>query len=97
MLLIITQNVRDFAGTIETAKKSTAIISVSQYSMIFNLSPNDMNELLKLYENSGGFNEIEKDSIVRSPRGECFLISSPNERGRLFIEATSATEEAFRG
>ena len=97
MLLIITQNVRDFAGTVETAKKSTAIISVSQYSMIFNLSPNDMNELLKLYENSGGFNEIERDSIVRSPRGECFLISSPNERGRLFIEATSATEEAFRG
>ena len=97
MLLIITQNVKDFAGTAETAKKSMAIISVSQYSMIFNLSPNDMNELLKLYENSGGFNEIERDSIVRSPRGECFLISSPNERGRLFIEATGATEEAFGG
>ena len=41
--------------------------------------------------------KLEKDSIVRSPRGECFLISSPNERGRLFIEATSATEEAFGG
>lgn len=97
MLLIITQNVKDFMGTAETAKKSMAIINVSQYSMIFNLSPNDMNELLKLYENSGGFNEIEKDSIVRSSRGECFLISSPNERGRLFIEATDVIEGAFEG
>lgn len=69
----------------------------SKYSIIFNLSPNDMNELLKLYKNSGGFNEIERDSIAKSPRDECFLISSPNERGRLFIDATSATEEAFEG
>ena len=69
----------------------------SKYSMIFNLSPNDMNELLKLYENSGGFNEIKRDSVAKNPRGECFLISSPNERGRLFIKATSATEEAFEG
>ena len=95
MLLLITQNVKDFAGTPETERKSMAIINVSQYSMIFNLSPNDMSELLKLYENSGGFNETEKDFIAHSSRGECFLISSPGERGSLFIEATDYMERAF--
>ena len=95
MLLLITQNVKDFAGTPETERKSMAIINVSQYSMIFNLSPNDMSELLKLYENSGGFNETEKDFIIHSSRGECFLISSPSERGSLYIEATDYMERTF--
>ncbi len=95
MLILITQNVKDFAGTIETERKSMAIINVSQYSLIFNLSPNDMSELLKLYEDSGGFNENEKDFITHSARGECFLISSPSERGRLCIEATGSMERMF--
>jgi hypothetical protein len=95
MLIIITQNVRDFAGTPEIARKSTAIINVSQYSMIFSLSPNDMNELMKLYENSGGINEFEKDSIIHNPRGTCFLISSPKERGNVAIVTDECTSELF--
>jgi conjugal transfer ATP-binding protein TraC len=96
MLVIITQNVRDFAGTPEIARKSTAIINVSQYSMIFALSPNDMTELMALYENSGGINPSERDAIVHSPRGTCFLISSPSERGILSIQANKETEKLFR-
>lgn len=95
MLIIITQNIKDFAGTEETSRKSMAIINVSQYSMIFNLSPNDMTELLNLYQNSGGFNDIEKELIIHSQRGECFLISSPNERGRSYIETTKDVEDMF--
>ena len=95
MLIIITQNIKDFAGTEETSRKSMAIINVSQYSMIFNLSPNDMTELLNLYQNSGGFNDTEKDLIIHSQRGECFLISSPNERGSLYIETTKEVEDMF--
>lgn len=95
MLIIITQNVRDFAGTPEIARKSTAIINVSQYSMIFALPPNDMNELLALYQNSGGINEAEREAITHNPRGACFLISSPSERGCLSIEATEAQEDCF--
>jgi conjugal transfer ATP-binding protein TraC len=96
MLVIITQNVRDFAGTPEIARKSMAIINVSQYSMIFVLSPNDMTELMALYENSGGINPSERDAIVHSPRGTCFLISSPSERGILSIQANKETEKLFR-
>jgi hypothetical protein len=47
MQIVITQNIKDFAGTSEIARKSTAIINVSQYSLIFSLSPNDMTGLCK--------------------------------------------------
>lgn len=95
MLIIITQNVKDFAGTPEIARKSTAIINVSQYSMIFSLSPNDMTELCKLYENAGAINESEKNNIVHNRRGRAFFISSPRQRTNLDIVATEFTENLF--
>lgn len=95
MLLIVTQNVKDFMGTIETARKSMAIINVSQYSMIFALSPNDMTDLSELYRNAGGLNEEEKDSIVHAPLGQCFLISSPSQRSELAISTTMETSSLF--
>ncbi len=95
MLIIITQNVRDFAGTPEIARKSTAIINVSQYSLIFSLSPNDMTELCKLYENAGSINESEKNNIVHNRRGRAFLISSPKSRTNLDIVATDFVESLF--
>lgn len=95
MLIIITQNVKDFAGTPEIARKSTAIINVSQYSLIFSLSPNDMTELCKLYENAGAINESEKDNIVHNRRGRAFLISSPKNRTNLDIVATDFVEGLF--
>lgn len=48
MEIVITQSLKDFAGTPETARKSMAIINVSQYSLIFPLSPNDMSDLCAL-------------------------------------------------
>lgn len=95
MLLIITQSIKDFAGTGETERKTSAIINVSQYSLIFSLSPNDMTELIKLYENAGQINETEKNAIIHNRRGEAFLISSPNERFNVSIIATDITEKSF--
>ena len=95
MLIIITQNIKDFAGTPDIARKSSAIINVSQYSLIFSLSPHDMTELCMLYENAGRINETEKDNIVHNPRGRCFLISSPNKRTNIDIIATNFTERMF--
>ena len=96
MLIIITQNVKDFAGTPDIARKSSAIINVSQYSLIFSLSPNDMTELCRLYENAGAINEREKDAIVHNPRGRAFLISSPGRRSNVDIVATEETERMFQ-
>lgn len=95
MLIIITQNIKDFAGNQDTIRKSSAIINVSQYSLIFSLSPNDMTELCKLYENAGAINENEKNSIVHNKRGSAFLILSPNKRTNVDIVASKHIESLF--
>ena len=95
MEIVITQSIKDFAGTPDTARKSMAIISVSQYSLIFPLSPGDMNDLCALYEKAGQINEIEADNIVHNERGCAFLISSPESRTNIRIVATPYFEKLF--
>lgn len=87
MQVIITQNIKDFVGSPDIAKQSTAIINASQYSMIFGLAANDMNDLVDLYRNAGGINDDEKNAIATAARGEAFLITSPTSRTRVHIHA----------
>lgn len=96
MQIVITQNIKDFAGTAETARKSMAIINVSQYSLIFSLSPDDMTDLCVLYEKAGRINETEQDCIVHNPRGRAFLISNPESRTNIDIVATPYIESIFK-
>lgn len=96
MQIVITQNVKDFAGTSETARKSMAIINVSQYSIIFSLSPNDMTDLCRLYEKAGQINEAEQSSIIYNPRGSAFLISTPTSRTNIHVVATPYVESLFK-
>ena len=95
MQMVITQNIKDFVGTEELARKSTAIINASQYSFIFPLSPNDMTDLIKLYENAGAINENEQDDIINNGRGRAFVITSPGERTNVNIVAADGIEELF--
>ncbi len=95
MQIVITQNIRDFVGTEEIARKSTAIINASQYSFIFPLAPNDMHDLVKLYEKSGAINESEQEDIVNNGRGRAFLITSPSERCCVDIVASPDIEQLF--
>ena len=88
MQIIITQNIKDFLGSADIQRKSSAIINASQFSMIFQLAPNDINDLIELYKNSsGGINKDEQDGIVTAGRGVCFLISGPLSRTFLHIHA----------
>ncbi|MBQ6159568.1 MAG: DUF87 domain-containing protein [Oscillospiraceae bacterium] len=80
MQIVITQNIKDFVGSEELARKSTAIINACQYSFIFSLAPNDMQDLVTLYEKAGGINEIEQEQIIQAPRGQAFTILSPSSR-----------------
>ena len=80
MQIVITQNIKDFLGTQEIQRRSAAIINASQYSLIFQMAPNDMSDLLKLYSSAGGINKNEQERIVTAPRGRCFLISGPVNR-----------------
>ncbi len=95
MQIVITQNIKDFVGSPDIARKSSAIINVSQYSLIFSLSPNDMTDLCKLYENAGEINESERDNIVNLPRGCAFMITGPAKRTNLRIVASEQTREIF--
>ncbi len=95
MQIIITQNIADFVGTEELARKSTAIINACQYSFIFPLSPNDMHDLCKLYEKAGAINESEQEEIVNNGRGRAFVVTSPSSRTGINITASEDMERLF--
>ena len=87
MQIVITQNIKDFLGTPEIQRRSAAIINACQYSMILQLAPNDMADLLELYKSAGGINEREQDGIVTAPRGRAFFITGPMNRSFIDIVA----------
>ncbi len=87
MQIVITQNIKDFLGTPEIQRRSAAIINACQYSMILQLAPNDMADLLELYKSAGGINETEQEGIVTAPRGRAFFITSPMSRSFIDIIA----------
>ena len=95
MQVVITQNIKDFVGTEELSRKSTAIINASQYSFIFALAPNDMQDLVKLYENAGNINESEQENIVNAGRGKAFVSTTPTERTNIEVRAGEGVEELF--
>ncbi len=95
MQIVITQNIKDFVGSEELARKSTAIINACQYSFIFSLAPNDMQDLVKLYEKAGGVNETEQEEIVQAPRGQAFVVMSPTSRSSFTIETAPGITQMF--
>ena len=95
MQIVITQNIKDFVGSEELARKSTAIINACQYSFIFSLAPNDMQDLVLLYEKAGGINENEQEQIVQAPRGQAFTIMSPTSRSTFRVQTSPGIAEMF--
>ena len=96
MQIVITQNIKDFVGSEDITRKSSAIINACQYSMIFSLAPNDMQDLCKLYEKAGGINEVEQDRISTAPRGQAFTIISPQSRSNISVKVPNATIRLFQ-
>jgi hypothetical protein len=96
MQIVITQNIKDFVGTEEIARKSTAIINACQYSFIFTLAPNDMDDLCKLYEKAGGINEREQEQIVSAPRGQAFTVMGPSSRTTFKVEVPEDVVAMFQ-
>ena len=95
MQVVITQNIKDFVGTPEIQRQSTAVINASQYSLIFSLAPNDMNDLVELYRKSGEINAEEQNTIITAGVGQCFFISGPMSRTMLQIEAQDYIRKIF--
>ena len=95
MQIVITQNIKDFVGSEDIVRKSTAIINACQYSFIFSLSPNDMDDLCTLYDKAGQINEVEQDQIVNNPRGNAFVITSPTNRTNISVIASQTMKKMF--
>ena len=93
MQIVITQNIKDFLGSPEIQRRSAAIINACQYSMILQLAPNDMADLLELYKSAGGINEREQEGIVTAPRGRAFFITGPMDRQFIDIIAFDNVRE----
>ena len=95
MQIIITQNIKDFVGSQEIIRKSTAIINACQYSFIFALAPNDMDDLCTLYSKAGSINATEQDQIINNPRGNAFIITGPQSRTSIEIIASQKVASLF--
>ena len=95
MQIVITQNIKDFVGSEEIIRKSTAIINACQYSFIFALAPNDMDDLCTLYDKAGQINEVEQDQIVNNGRGSAFIITSPTNRTNIQVIASKEMRKLF--
>ena len=95
MQIVITQNIKDFVGTADIIRKSTAIINACQYSFIFSLSPNDMDDLCTLYDKAGRINEVEQEQIVNNERGNAFIITGPTSRTNIEIVASPKIRAIF--
>ena len=95
MQIIITQNIKDFVGSQDIIRKSTAIINACQYSFIFALAPNDMDDLCTLYSKAGNINKSEQDQIINNSRGSAFIITGPQSRTSIDIIASSKVASLF--
>ena len=95
MQIVITQNIKDFVGTADIVRKSTAIINACQYSFIFSLSPNDMDDLCTLYDKAGRINTAEQEQIINNERGNAFIITSPTSRTNIEIVASPKIRAIF--
>ena len=95
MQIVITQNIKDFVGSPEIARQSTAVINACQYSLIFSLAPNDMTDLVNLYRNAGGINEEEQNQIVTASIGNAFLITGPLSRTTVQVDAAEYLTKLF--
>lgn len=93
MQIVITQNIKDFLGSPEIQRRSAAIINACQYSLILQLAPNDMADLLELYKSAGGINKSEQEGIVTAPRGRAFLIVGPMDRSFVDIRTLPLVAE----
>lgn len=95
MQIVITQNLKDFVGSEDIIRKSTAIINACQYSFIFALAPNDMDDLCTLYDKAGQINEVEQEQIVNNERGNAFIITTPTSRTSIQVIASKSVRKLF--
>lgn len=95
--IIATQNIKDFCGGSEEMKqKASAVINCCQYSFVFNLAPDDINNIQELYKNyNGGLQQEEMNYIASARRGDCLMLASKDIRLPVHITAFPGEDYYF--
>lgn len=94
-MTITTQNISDFIGHAEETKaKATAVINGCQYSMVFGLNPNDINNMIELYSTyNGGLTQNEIDIMADAMQGEALFLIDSNTRMSIYIQTVNGEEQ----
>ncbi|WP_342269282.1 VirB4 family type IV secretion system protein [Spiroplasma endosymbiont of Aspidapion aeneum] len=79
-IILITQNLNDFLGDESIKKQTTGLLNNIQYTSIFNLQPDDMNNLINLYKNTNPITQNECEKILNFKMGQMLLINNGLER-----------------
>lgn len=92
-MIVTTQNIADFIGQSEETKaKATAVINGCQYTMVFGLNPNDINNMIELYKNAGGLTQNEIDVLTDARQGEALLMIDNNTRMSVKVKLVDGEE-----
>ncbi len=94
-MIITTQNIADFIGQSEETKaKATAVIDGCQYTMVFGLNPNDVNNIIDLYKKyNGGLTQNEIDLLTDAQQGEALFLVDSSTRMSIKINLLDGEED----
>ena len=91
-LVVATQSVKDFVGSNQILRHSTAIFNNCQYQMIGMLKEDDLRAYLDLFKQNP-LTDTQKSFLLSSKRGEFLLNIDSKTRLRLKVEATELEKE----
>lgn len=96
-IIVATQNVADFVGVSEQMQAmATAVINACQYSMLFRLKEDDINQIKDLYSNcNGGLTQAEIDYIDRARQGDALFVVDTTTRIPLHVDLFDGEVDYF--
>ena len=95
-IVIISQSPSDFISNDNVAKKTKAIINNTQYSLFFNLAPNDLKDVSEMFKSYGnGLTEDEKLYIAKAKQGQALFLVSGFDRHKINVYVSHFEKKIF--
>lgn len=95
-LWVATQNIADFVGfDINTKTKATAVINNCQYTVLFGLKPNDIEQVKEMYAkaSAGALTEEEINYLATAGQGDALLMIDTSTRISFHVTLKDRTNE----
>ena len=86
-LVVATQSIKDFVGSNQILRHSTAIFNNCQYTMVGMLKEDDLLAYLELFKNNP-LTDTQKAFLMQARRGEFLLNVDSKNRLRVWVRAT---------